>query len=205
MSTDTIAEGTVEPRSFNREPTWERKGTLIGVDERQRHIELVVIPYGEETVVGYNGRPCREVIERGAFDGIENRPGRVKANRSHDERLTFGRALSFHPSRDEGLVAVIKVARTALGDETLELVDDGCLDASAGFVPMDGGMQWMQRSAYRITKGYLRHIALVPEAQYAGARVLSVRSAEHVSGTPNLDQVRAWRDEDRLRALDASR
>jgi HK97 family phage prohead protease len=144
----------------------------------------------------------RETICRGAFDGIERRANRIRANRDHDEKRTFGRAVTFHPNTAEGLLAVVKAARTPLGDETLELAEDGCLDASAGFVPKDGGMRWMARSAYQITKGWLRHIALVPEAAYDEARVLAVRSAQRASAskTPNLDEVRSWRLEDRLRS-----
>ena len=84
-----------------------------------------------------------EIISRGAFDGIERRANRVRVNRDHDLRPAPSAAPSaFHPSREEGLVAEVRIAKTELGDETLALADDGCLDASAGFLPMDGGQKW---------------------------------------------------------------
>ena len=189
---------TVEPRSFEHEEPWHRKAELIGVDFPNRTIDLVVIPYGQEVVVGWEGRTVTETIERGAFNGIERRANRIKANRDHDERRTFGRALTLHPERDEGLVGTVKVSRTPLGDETLELAEDGVLDVSAGFLPMAGGMRWLSRNAYRIVKGHLRHIALVPEGAYGeAAGVLAVRAAAHgpLSSTPNLDQALAWQRE----------
>jgi HK97 family phage prohead protease len=184
-------DGRLDLRSFENDPAWQRKAELVGVNYPERIIEVVVMPYEQETLVGWEGRMVKETIERGSFDGIERRANRVRANRDHDEARTFGRACAFHPKRDEGLVAEIKVARTQLGDETLELAEDGCLDASAGFVPMAGGLRWLNRQAYRITKAWLRHIALVPEPAYPAAQVLAVRNGQRASSaTPNLD---AWR------------
>jgi HK97 family phage prohead protease len=145
-----------------------------------------------------------ETINRGAFDGIERRANRVRVNREHERMQTIGRAFKFHPSRQEGLVSEVKIAKTPLGDETLELAADGCLDASAGFAPMPGGIQWQERSAYRISKAWLGHIALTSEPAYEGARVLAVRSAGDqvaMSTTPNLDQWRAMLADDRLQAV----
>jgi HK97 family phage prohead protease len=175
---------------------WVRAAELVAVSYPARTIEVIVMPYETETLVAHDGRMVTEIISRGAFDGIERRVNRIRANRDHERERTFGRAVALHPSREEGLVGEIKVARTPLGDETLELADDGCLDASAGFLPMADGMTWETRSRYRITKAWLGHIALVPEPAYDGARVLAVRHSDQqrpVSATPNLDLVRAWR------------
>ena len=182
---------------------WIRSAKLVDVSFADRTIELVVIPYDTPTLVAYQGRMVKESIDRGAFDGIERRANRVRVNREHEVMQTVGRAVAFHPSREEGLVSEIKIAKTPLGDDTLELAADGCLDASAAFLPMRGGMKWLDRTAYRVTKAWLGHIALTSEPAYEDARVLAVRSAEQVPGssTPNLDQVRAWQAEDRLRSM----
>lgn len=183
---------------------WQRTAEVVGVSFPNRMIELVVIPYERPTVVGWKGRSVEEIISRGAFDGIERRANRIRVNRDHLLTRTVGRATAFHPSRDEGLVAEVRIAKTELGEETLTLADDGCLDASAGFLPMgDDGQRWETRSRYRITKGWLGHIALTPDPAYDDARVLAVRSRADdapASGTPNLDQVRAWRLDDRVRS-----
>ena len=112
-----------------------------------------------------------------------------------------GRAVAIHPDREEGLLATVRIAKTRLGDDTLELADVGALDASAGFLPMRGGEQWEERGRRRrVTRAFLGHIALVPEPAYTGAQVLAVRAQPDAptGRTPNLDVVRAWRLEDRV-------
>jgi len=183
-----------------------RQATLAGVSFPDRIIELIVMPYEEETLVEHRGRMVTEIISRGAFDGIEKRPARVKANRDHDDRRVVGKAVSFHPDAAEGLVAEVKVSDTELGRETLILADDGVLDVSAGFVPMADGERWETRARRRIVRAWLGHVALVPDPAYTGAKVLAVR-AQNASGgltdvsarppeTPRLNVVRGWLLED---------
>ena len=187
-------------------PLWQREAELVGVDFPDRTIDLIVIPYEREALVGWEGRMVTETIDRGAFAGIERRANRVRVNRDHNLERTIGRASRFDPCHETGLMARLKIARTPLGDETLELADDGCLDASAGFLPMPGGMHWQDRSSYHVSKAWLGHVALLPEPAYEDARVLAVRSQAVVpaSGTPNLDTVRGWILEARAVTLPAS-
>jgi phage head maturation protease len=186
------------------------------VDFAERTIELVVMPYDVDAGAIVRGRACVESCAPGAFDGVERRANRVKVNRDHDEHRTVGRAVALHPSRVEGLVAELRIARTSLGDETLALADDHSLEASAGFCVMPGGERWLeQRSRRRLERLFLEHIAMVPEGAYEG-RVLDVRSAGVFANaigntvqdlgalagtarvpTPNLDQVRLWLLQDR--------
>jgi HK97 family phage prohead protease len=169
-----------------------RQAEVVGVSFPERVLELVVIPYETETLVRhpYEERMITEVVSRGAFDGIDRRANRVRVNRDHDVRRTVGRAVAFHTSRVEGLVAECKISRTDLGDETLQLAEDGVLDASAGFAPIPpDGERWESRNRCRITKGWLGHIAMTPDPAYETARVLAVRSAEQVPATPNLEQL----------------
>jgi HK97 family phage prohead protease len=187
---------------------WFRASQLVDVSFAERTIELIVIPYETPTLVGYEGRMVHESVTRGAFAGIERRANRVRVNREHERMQTVGRAIAFHPSRAEGLVSEVKIAKTPLGDETLELAANDCLDASAGFMPMPGGMEWLDRSAYRINKAWLGHIAMTSEPAYESARVLAVRSAggqPAVSATQNLDTVRGWRLDDVVRSDPALR
>jgi HK97 family phage prohead protease len=181
-----------------------RSARLEGVSFPKRIIELMVTPYEEEALVPWEGRMVTEIFSRGAYDGIERRPNRVRANRDHQVERTVGRALSFHNS-EAGLAAQLRIAKTELGDETLALADDDCLDASAGYLPMKDGEQWETRSRVRIRKAWLGHIALVPEPAYESARVLAVRHAERepaaAAATPNLDLVRAWRLEERYQTI----
>jgi HK97 family phage prohead protease len=190
-----------------------RQAKQLAVSFPERMIELVVMPYEEETVVEHptrKGTMIREIIARGAFDGVQRRAGRIKVNRDHDVSKVVGRTVALHPSREEGLVAEVKISNTPLGDETLTLADDEVLDASAGYLPMPGGEKWLTRSSVRIVKGWLGHIAMVPEPAYEGSRVLAVRAAVASAAegqqaqlpTPNLDQVRAWLLEEQFRQLE---
>jgi HK97 family phage prohead protease len=190
-----------------------RTAKQLGVSFPERTIELVVMPYEEETLIEdprHPGRMAFEVCSRGAFDGIERRANRVRVNRDHDAKRTVGRAIAFHPSREEGLVAEIRIARTELGDETLTLADEEILDASAGFLPMPGGELWETRNRRRLNKAWLGHIALTPDPAYESSRVLAVRQAAAVAGaiaaerieTPNLDTLRALMLDERYSLLD---
>jgi HK97 family phage prohead protease len=178
-----------------------RAAQQLAVSFPKRIIELIVTPYETEALVPHprdHSKLITEVFSRGAYDGIERRPNRIRLNRDHDITRTVGRAVALHPSRQEGLVAEVRVAQTDLGDETLTLADEGILDVSAGFAVMPGGDRWETRARRRITKAWLGHIAMTPDPAYVSANVLAVRNAEDVApleviATPNLDVVRAWR------------
>lgn len=183
---------------FEGGPLWKRAANLVGVSFPERTIELIVVPYETPVDVPWGGRQVRETIARSAFEGIQRRANRVPVNVDHSETVpsTIGRAIAFHPSREEGLVAELKIARTQLGDHTLELAADDNLGASAGFQVKKGGLQWQSRDAYRVVKAFLKHIAMTPDPAYEGARVLAVRTdpvptSERRIATPNLDRVRA--------------
>jgi len=170
-----------------------RQAEQLSVSFPKRTIELVVTPWEREALVPLNGRMVTEIFSKGAYDGIERRANRIRVNRDHLRERTVGRAVAFHPSRQEGLVAEIRIANTPLGDETLTLADEEILDASAGFLPMPGGEKWENRDRVRIVKAWLGHIALTPEPAYEDARVLAVRNTEQANGqvaTPILDQIR---------------
>jgi len=184
-----------------------RTAQQLGVSFPERTIELCVMPYEEETLVPWQGRMVTEICTAGAFDGIERRANRIKVNRDHDLARTVGRAVAFHPSRIEGLVAEVRIARTPLGDETLTLADEEILDASAAFLPMPGGEKWEHRNRRRLNKCWLGHIAMTPDPAYESARVLAVRQAaqriEAERGpTPNLDLLRAELLAERYARLD---
>src|SRR5262245_56546026 len=185
-----------------------RTAQQIGVDFPNRTIELIVMPYETEAIIPWQGRMVEEIVTRGAFDGIERRANRIRVNRDHNLERTIGRAIALHPSREEGLVAEIRIARTELGDETLALADEEILDASAGFLPMPGGETWETKNRRRLNKLWLGHIALTPDPAYETANVLAVRNADRtpvaVPATPNLDLVRQWMRDDRLEHLQST-
>jgi phage head maturation protease len=169
-------EGTGEQRE-QIAPLERRSAAVSGVNFAQRVITLVAVPYEAEATVEYRGSLWRESFERRAFDGIEKRPGRVKVNRDHDKHRLVGKAIRFWPSRDEGLVADVKISQTPLGDETLALADDEVLNGSVEFA-VRGSDQLLdpRNMTRRIRRAYLGFIGLVPDPAYEGAKVLAVRS-----------------------------
>ena len=174
-----------------------RSSTVSDVSFPERIIQLVVIPYEEEALVEIKGRMVRESIARGAFDGIERRANRIRVNRDHKLERTVGRAVAFHPSREEGLVADLKIAKTELGDETLTLAADDCLDASAGYLPMPDGEKWLTRTAVQDARAVGSATSPSPPTRPTSrAKVLSVRQDSEwcaYRGSPvRSSQPRTW-------------
>jgi HK97 family phage prohead protease len=167
-----------------------RTAPTLEVRHAQRTIELIAVPYNEPTEVQRRGKWVSESVDPDAFIGVT---GDVTVNRAHDLERPLGRVAKLHPKDPRGLRSELRISRTSDGDEVLELADDGLLSASIGFVPL--GEQWsVDRSAVKVTKARLVHIALTGNPAYAGARVLAVRSADETPTqtvpTPLLDRIR---------------
>jgi HK97 family phage prohead protease len=178
-----------------------RSAEVAGVNFAQRIIELVAVPYEQEAIVEWRGELWHETFARGSFDGIQTRPNRVRVNRDHDKTRTIGKAVAFHPSRDEGLVTELKIADTPLGTETLTLANDDVLSASIEFAArMRDQILDKTRNTRRIVRAYLDAVAMVPDPAYNGAKVLSVRDdvlspdadLPRLAETPALDELVAW-------------
>jgi HK97 family phage prohead protease len=178
----------------------------LGVSFPKRQIELVVMPYEVEAQVVHRGRMIREIVSRGAFEGIDATRRRIVVNREHVLDKVVGKAIRFHPSREEGLVAELRIAPTEQGDETLALADEGLLDASAGFGVPDGGESWPERGLRRLSRLWLDHIAMTHSPAYQGTNVLAVRDKDHAvalaGARPNLEVVRGWRLADRYALIE---
>jgi HK97 family phage prohead protease len=186
-------------------------GKVAGVSFPKRTIEIVVVPYDEPTLVEHRGRMIRESVAPGSFDGIERRANRVRVNYHHqddDLRHLLGHALTFHPSRQEGLVSVVQIRKGEYGDMALEAAEDGDLGASGGFGVMAGGESWPDRQTRRLTRLFLDHIALTPTPAYEGAQVLAVRHTDAVSvqerpATPIRDALELQQLRDEYARIDA--
>lgn len=167
--------------------------TVDAVDQAQRLVTVVAVPYEEPALVEYRQEMWHEVFERGSFDGIEKRPNRVRANRDHDKTRPVGKAMRFWPDRPEGLVAELRIGQTLLGDETLALAAEDMLSVSIGFGVLPSNQVLERRSmTRRIRVAYLDHIAFVQCPAYEQAQVLSVRDVRPDTGdpiiTPSVDE-----------------
>jgi phage head maturation protease len=184
-----------------RAPIEFRESIVADVNFAERIASLIVMPYDEEALVEYRGEIWEESFAPGSFDGIETRPELLqpRANRDHNRSKTVGKAIRHFPSRAEGLVSEIRIAPTDLGDETLTLLNEDMLSASAGF-GVRGSWQDLNRPKRRINKAFLDHIAFVESPAYVGARVLAVREDGKQPNaadlppldTPNLNEVLDW-------------
>ena len=160
---------------------------VAGVRFEQREMDLLAVPFGVTEHVVTHGYAHSEEFDPGAFDGIERRANRVKALRDHKLERVVGRAKVIRPTAD-GLLATLRISRTPLGDETLELAADGALDPSVGFAPMPGGDVWNpQRTHVKRIRAWLGEISLTPMPAYAGAGVLAVRHGELLGVAPTDD------------------
>jgi hypothetical protein len=185
------------------EPILYRSASVVGVNFAQRIIEFVAAPYDEEAVIMWRGEPWRELFCRGAWDGIEKRPNRVKVNREHDKTRTVGKIINFWPSRKEGLVGAARISQTPLGEETLALADDRVLGPSVAYVAPSRYVDLNKRSRpglRSVRRAIMDHLAFVADPTWETAAVLSVRSANQPPPaadlprleTPALDELREW-------------
>lgn len=184
------------------EPILFRSSSVVDVNHSQRIIEFVAAPYDEEAVVLWRGEPWREVFMRGAWDGIEKRPNRVRVNREHDKTRTVGKIVNFWPSRTEGLVGAARISQTLLGDETLQLAADQVLGASVGYVARPRDVELNKRSQpglRQVKRAFMDHVSLVSDPTWESAEVLAVRSLSApavdlapLRETPALDELRNW-------------
>jgi HK97 family phage prohead protease len=197
-----------------------RDAHVAEVSYPHRTATVIVAPYETPTVIHTRARSFTEVVSRGAYDGVQTRAGKIKANRDHNWERLAGRVTALYPDRDEGLLAEVRMSRTPLGDETLELCADEVLAVSAGFALMrEGGAEgpikrgaetWeANRTVRRLNELWLDHVAFVPDPAYQSATVLDVRRQEEEPpveeglALPNLTrfQVDSWRAE--MAAIDA--
>jgi HK97 family phage prohead protease len=159
-------------------------GTIGAVDKKLRLIDLIAVPWDQEAEVFWRGEMWREVVKRGAFDGIESRAGQVRVNREHVVGKTVGKIVEFDPAHTDGLFTVVKVAKGPAGDEVLNLAEDDMISASIGYQaqkPSDVQIDRQGRSRV-VVKAWLNHLGMVEAPTWDSARVLAVRMDE--SGHP---------------------
>lgn len=152
---------------------------VLAVDWPDRTIRIIAAPYGEYAPVVYRGQTWREVFRPGAFDSLASiNPETVRVNREHSRADAVGKCIAFDTRDPRGLIATIRIARSARGDDTLALAAEDMLSASVGFgVYPDGERLDRFARTREIIHAHLDHLALVQAAAYHGATVLAVRSA----------------------------
>jgi HK97 family phage prohead protease len=155
-----------------------------------RHVRLRIMPWD---VVANPKDTGPESFVRGAFDGIDATRVVIESGR-HDGQLV-GRGESLEELDDAAYLDTV-IARTAAGDELLELARAGVYrDVSVAFAPVKdrrrGGVTERVRAD-------LRRVAIVPRGTYPGAEVVHVRTEEEqtvteqtIPAAPSLDDIGA--------------
>lgn len=169
--------------------TVQRSAALADFDVRtsRREIEGLAVPYNRPARVSDDGGRTwyMEAFADRVFarSTMPANVGRVRLNWTHDESfelLTWiGRMLRLTES-SEGLIMVARVDSSPFGDAALAKVKDeqvGGLSVSARVMaesaPRKDGIVWR-------TRAHLRHIAVVEDPAYGGARITAMRAAKHV-------------------------
>ncbi|WP_433626768.1 HK97 family phage prohead protease [Nocardia sp. CA-120079] len=140
-----------------------------------RTVHGIAVPFGQVAEIFEDGRTYQERFQQGAFArSIRERGSKVKLLTNHDaRRLPVGRAVELE-ERPDGLHASFEVAQTRDGDDALELVRSGTVDAfSVGF---RGLRHRMDGDVVVRTEASLWEVSLVAFPAYPGAAVAGVRS-----------------------------
>lgn len=146
-----------------------------------RTVHGICAPFDSPAEINERGGSFTELIRHGAFTRTisERPPDRVKLLASHNsEIMPLGRATALREDT-AGLYGEFRVSKTVAGDEALELLLDGALDAfSIGFSVPANGDRWNHRNGTReLTEVRLHEVSLVNFPAYSGALVAGVRSA----------------------------
>lgn len=171
--------------------------TLTGVDMKQRIVEVIAVPWEQETRILWRGEEWNEVFTRGAFDGLEEHAGRIRVNREHVKGDTVGKCVQIDTRDARGMIARVKIVNSPRGNETLALAEEDMISASIGYFvkrPSDVDLN-KQTNFRRVNRAFLDHLSLVESPAYEGARVLAVREGPErlpadspLIATPNLDE-----------------
>lgn len=152
-----------------------------------RTVVGIAVPFDSPTHIRDASGTYTEVFRRGAFaKTIRERGDRVKFLAQHDRRsLPLGRA-SLLREDATGLYGEFRVSKTAAGDEALELIRDGALDAfSIGFRPVKD--RWNgDRSHVERAEAGLDEVSAVAFPAYDGAAIAGVRAGLFGSDAADL-------------------
>jgi HK97 family phage prohead protease len=168
MSTETVETRSVSLADLEIRDDGEGGRTICGV----------CVPYDSPAQIVSRDGNYTEVFRSGAFAKTiqETLPSRVKLKSLHDDRaMPIGHAIALRED-PTGLYGEFKVAKTARGEEALQLIKDGTLDSfSVEFVPMRSVRNKSGDTVER-REAKLVDVAIVPRPAYEKAQILALRS-----------------------------
>jgi HK97 family phage prohead protease len=139
--------------------------------EARRTISGIAVPYGQDATVS-DGQRIR--IEAGALP-VDGKP--PKLFMYHDASQPVG-LVTGRVDTDEGMLFQAKIAKTALGDEALQLAQEGVLDSvSVGINPTkfawDGDVMVIKKATWH-------ELSLVPIPAFAGAAITDIAASASI-------------------------
>ncbi|GGG01792.1 hypothetical protein GCM10007304_14750 [Rhodococcoides trifolii] len=142
-----------------------------------RTVVGICAPFDQPADIAEHGFRFTETIRRGSFTKtIAERGDRVKFLAQHDARsMPLGRATLLREDA-AGLYGEFRVSKTQAGDEVLELINDGALDALSVGMRVIAETWTSNRSARSITEIALAEVSAVNFGAYSGAVILGTRS-----------------------------
>jgi HK97 family phage prohead protease len=151
-----------------------------------RTVHGIAMPFDTPTEIKDHHGEYTEVFRHGAFKRTlaERGAGKVKVLLNHDmTKPPLGRLHSAREDTD-ALRIEAHIAKTAAGDEALELVREGALDSfSIRFLPVRE--RWGKGNLREHNEVKLYEVSLVTFPAYEGARIAGVRAAQPYD--PDLD------------------
>jgi phage head maturation protease len=176
-----------------------RAAVVQDVDARQRLIDVLAVPWNEPGQVFWRGEIWTEIFHRGAFDGVQERAGRIRVNREHTKGATVGKIVVLDPQADAGLTAQVKIVKSPAGDEIMALADEDATSVSIGYranKPSDVRLDKVAKKR-DVYGAFLDHLSFVEDPTWDSAQVLSVREGPNgltvaegsLPSTPALDAI----------------
>jgi HK97 family phage prohead protease len=166
-----------------------------------RNVYLRCVPWDEPATVvddppEGDGIPYQESFARGSCAGAIKDPRRVYLEFEH-----------FHPGlsgvigrgdeleeREDALYGRFRVLNTQDGDKALELIHDGTLQGASVFFKPQRAIR-TAAGLVRRTRVNLKRVAIAPEGQYPGAKILAVRARDDSDApivVPELERLPAF-------------
>jgi HK97 family phage prohead protease/HK97 family phage major capsid protein len=134
-------------------------------EEGERRIDAIAVPYNVFASVSDG----QEVMFLPGSLPVEGKAPRVFMY--HDPSKPVG-IVAERLDTEDGMIASMKISRTALGDEALTLAADGVMDVSVGVNVISAKAD--QQGRLVISKADWLELSLVPIPAFAGATVLDV-------------------------------
>ncbi len=163
-----------------------------------RTLVLACVPFDSPALVSDGGPAYREQFRQGAFAHVAKAPNRVELRYNHDQS---GAPFGFGQKLQEDaryLVGEFRVAKSAVGDHMLALVEDGLKGVSIGFVNDARGDIRRGDLVTRTRVKRLVEVSMTPAPVHHDAELVGVRSEQLTLPDPDEARLAQARERERM-------